>query len=369
MTDNSQNLIDRAEHLIEIERQDDAIPLLAKALGLDPDSAYANGLMAQALLGIERPEDALKYAEKTIELEPEDEWGHRIRSLVLTEMGHHREALKSAEESVRIAPYDPAALSTLANAWLSVRKPKKAKEVGEKLIEAAPYWEGSHFTMGNIQLQSGDNYQAERSFREALKINPEFANARNNLGVAVLRQDTNAPGSMFGFKSNSIITPPGSADDHFQEALRLQPENEHAAENFKNQYSYLTAIIPVFAFIPFMMITFVVLPLGTLISMGITIYWSIRACNDVRRKRAELSPEMLEFVKNVSVFGDGGILDTIGNTLWGCIVKTWKPHALALASLAVFVAGSSIGTGGRLISVLMMIAAFYWLAHESRKPD
>lgn len=370
MPDNYTNLIDRAEHLIELDRHGEAIPLITKALGLEPDSSYANGLMAQAHLGMERLEDALKYSEKAIQLEPDDEWGHRLRSGVLTEMGHHGDALKSAEESVRLAPDEPATLSTLANAWLSVKKPKKAKEVGEKLIESAPYWEGSHFTMGNIYLEAGDNFLAEKSFREALKINPNFANARNNLGVAVLRQKTNSAGSIFGFKSNSIITPPESTDDHFHEALKLEPDNEHAAENFKSQYSYITAIVPIFAFIPFMMMTFIVLPLGTLISIGITIYWSLRACSDVRRKRAELSPEMLQFVSKVSIFGDGGILDTIAKTLWSCFLKTWKPHALALASLTIFLASAARGMSGlRFLPTLMMIGAFWWLASESRKPD
>lgn len=370
MTDNANNLIERAEHLIEIERHSEAIPLISKALGLEPESAYANGLMAQAFLGLNRLDDALKYSEKTIELEPDDEWSHRLRSNVLTEMGHHGDALKSAEEAARLSPDEPAPLTTLANAWLSVKKPKKAKEVGEKLIETAPHWEGSHFTMGNIYLEAGDNFLAEKSFREALKINPNFANARNNLGVAIMRQDTNSAASMFGLKSNSIIASPGSAGDHFHEALKLEPGNEHAADNFKSQYSYVTAIVPIFAFIPFMMMTFIVLPIGTLISIGITIFWSLRAVNDVRRKRAELSPEMLQFVSKVSVLGDGGILDTIAKTLWNCFLKTWKPHALALASLLIFVASAARGMSGlRFLPTLMMIAAFWWLAFESRRPD
>lgn len=370
MTENSNQLIERAEHLIEIDRHGEAVPLITKALGQDPDSSYANGLMAQAYLGMERLEDALKYAEKAIEMDPDEEWGHRLRSGILTAMGDYREALRSAEESVRLAPDEPAPLSTLANAWLSVKKPKKAKEIGEKLVEAAPYWEGSHFTMGNIYLETGDNFLAEKSFRESLKINPNFANARNNLGVAIMRQDSNSAASMFGLKSNSIIVPANAGEDHFHEALKLEPGNEHAAENFKSQYSYVTAIVPIFAFIPFMMMTFIVLPLGTLISIGITIFWSIRACNDVRQKRARLSPEMLQFVSKVSVFGDGGILDTIGTTLWSCLLKTWKPHVLALASLVIFVGTAARGISGfRFISVLMMIAAFWWLASESRRPD
>lgn len=368
--DSSKNLIERAEHLIAIERYADAIPLLAKSLGSDPDSSRANALMAQAHLGMNNLEDALKYSERTIALEPDEEWGHRVRSLILTEKGHHREALKSAEESARLAPYEPAALSTLAHAWLAVKKPKKAKEVADKLIETAPYWDGSHFTMGNVFMDSGDNYSAEKSFREALKINPNSANARNNLGVAIQRQDTSSTASWFGLKSNSIIAPPEAGEDHFREALKLEPGNEYAAENFRSQYSYVTAIVPIFAFIPFMMMTFIVLPIGTLISIGITVYWSVRACLDVKKKRAELSPEMLAFVSKFSIFGEGGLLDIIAKTLWSCFLKTWKPHMLALGALTIFLIGGAGGLSGlRFLPTVMMIAAFWWLASESRRPD
>lgn len=370
MSDSFYDLTERAEHLIEIERHGEAVSMLAKALALEPDSSYANGLMAQAHLGINRLEEALKYSERTIELEPDDEWGHRIRSIILTEMGNHREALKSAEESARLDPDEPATLSTLANALLSVKKPKKAKEVGEKLVEAAPDWEGAHFTMGNIQMATGDNFLAEKSFREALRINPNSSNARNNLGVAILRQETSSTGSIFGLKSNSIIAPPDSTEEHFHEALKLEPGNEVAAENFRNQYSYIIAIVPIFAFIPFMMMAFAVIPLGTLISIGITIYWSVRAFNDVRKKRADLSPQMLEFVKVKSFFGESGVLGVIGDALWTCFLSTWKPHALALASLMISVSSLALSQQWlRLVSVLMMVAAFYWLASESRKAN
>lgn len=370
MSDNFYELVSRGQSLIEIERHADAIPMLAKALALEPDSHDANGLMALAHLGLKKFDPALAYADRAVESEPDEEWGHRIRSMCLSAIGRNREALAAAEEAVRLEPREPMALSTLAEMQVETNQHKKAKQTSEKLLEVAPEWDGAHFTMGNVHLAMGDNYLAEKSFKEALRINPNSANARNNLGVAVLRQRTDSKGSMFGFRSNSIIDPPGTTEEHFHEALKLEPDNEQAAENFRNQYSYLLAIIPIFAFIPFMMISFVVIPLGTLISLGITIFWSIKAFNDVRRKRAALSPEMREFVKLKSYFGEGGVLSVIGNTIWHCIYKTWKPHLLAAGSLAILLLARATQTPGlRLVSVFSMIGAFYWLAAESRKPD
>jgi tetratricopeptide (TPR) repeat protein len=282
-------------------------------------------------------------------------------------MGRHRDALKSAEEAARLEPEEPMALHALTNARLQLKKNKKAKESAEMMLELAPELDATHFTMGNVQLACGDNHLAEQSFREALRINPNSADARNNLGVAVLRQKTNTAASIFGFSSNSIITPEESTAEHFHGALKLEPGNELAAENFRSQYSYAIAVVPIFAFIPFMMMTFVVIPLGTLISLGITTFWSIRAVLDVRRKRADLSAEMQAFVKAKPFWGEDGVLDVFAQTMWASFLKTWKPHVLALAALVIH----SSGWFGnmRAVSTLMMIGAFWWLVFESRKAD
>jgi Tfp pilus assembly protein PilF len=368
MSDNIYSYISRAEHLIEVGRHAEAIPLLTKALAIDPSDYQANALMALCFLELNRLEDSLKFAEKAIEADPEVEWGHRVRSLCLTQMGRHRDALKSAEEAARLEPEEPMALHTLTNARLQLKKIKQAKESAEQMLEVAPELDTTHFTMGNVQLASGDNYLAEQSFREAMRINPNSADARNNLGVAILRQKTNTTASMFGFRSNSIITPEESTAEHFHGALKLEPGNELAAENFRSQYSYAVAVVPMFAFIPFMMMTFVVIPLGTIVSLGITTFWSIRGVLDVRRKRAELSQEMHAFVKAKPFWGEDGVLNMFANTMWASFEKTWKPHLLALTALVIYTSGW-LGDGSRSVSTLMMIGAFWWLVFESRRAD
>lgn len=368
MAETPGDLLARAEQLIEIGRHGDAIPLLTKARGMDVNDYTIPCMTALAFYGLGEYKNGIRYAEEAIQIEPEAEWGHRLRSVCLSSIGGHREAVKSAREAVRLHPYEPATHLTLSNALLEAGKPDKAREAAEPLLELDPYSHDTHYTLGNIHLAKGDNRLAETSFREALKVKPDSADARNNLGVALLRRDVNSTSSMFGLRTNSIITPQDATEDHFREALKLDPTNETAAENLRNQYSYIVAIIPIFAYIPFMMMAFVVIPLGTLISVGITIYWSVRACIEVKRKREELSPEMQAFLTQGSMFGEKGLLQVFADTLWDSFYKTWKPHALALAALVVNLYSLSSGSSAlRLASVITMVICIYWLASESRK--
>lgn len=362
--------ISQAEHLIEIERFQEAVPVLSKALAIDPQSYQVNGLLSMCFIALKNNGEAMKYADKTVESSPDGEWGHRLRSHIYTEMGWNREALESAQEAVRLDPEEPLALERLANAYISIKKPKEAKKISDELLELDPYSETSHFTSGNVHLALNHNWEAEQAFRRALEINPTSSNIKNNLGVAVLRQENQGLGSYFGLKSPSIIqAPSGTAEELFEGALRNDPGNETARRNFIQQNSYAAAIVPVFAFIPFMLMGFFVMPIGTIISYGITLFWTIKAVNHVRKKREEMTQEMRDFVKT-KWNGEDGVLGIFSSSLQNLFEKTWKPHLLALGALVVSSMAIVNGIPGlRLVSIVMMIAAFWWLASESRKPD
>src|SRR5687768_250740 len=181
MNENSERLLEKAEYLTEIERWNEAIPLLIKVIAQNPEQFQANCLLAFCYYSLRDFENARLFAEKAVSVAPDEEWGHRLRSVVLTEQGKKKEALKAAAEAARLAPYEPFALQVLANAYLGVNKPQKAQEIAEKMRETAPESEFSYFTLGNVYLTRGDNYEAENCFREALRLNPNFADARNNL--------------------------------------------------------------------------------------------------------------------------------------------------------------------------------------------
>ncbi len=300
METSDEKLLQKAEHLAEIERWREAVPLLTKVIAKSPQDFRANCLLSLCHYNLKDFPAALEYAERAIAAEPEEEWGHRLRSVALTEQGRKKEALRAAEEAVRLDPDESFALQTLINALLSCGKNKRAEEIALKMRELFPEMELTFFALGNVYLQRGNTYEAEHCFREALRLNPNSADARNNLGVALLRQNQAADNSLFKSSNLSILKTGGEEDEiqrHFTEAVKLEPTNETAAENLKNQFSYFNVLYGGLVFIPFLFIAFFIAPGMTILMMLLGIYGFLKLFFEVRRKRKRLAPELQMFLK------------------------------------------------------------------------
>ena len=234
MNDQEYNSIKKAEALIEIERQREAVPILTKIYAGNPQNFRAACLLTRCFYELNENEEALKYAEKAIQIEPENEWAHRLRSIALGELGKKKESLKSAEEAVRLAPDEPHALQTLANALLRCGKQEEAKSIVEKVLEIAPDSENSHLTAGGVYLDLQYYHLAEKHYRQALRINPLSYNAQNNLGIVAVRRDR---------KSENAV-------EYFAEAVKLEPANNLAVENLRMQFSILPQLAVCILYIP-----------------------------------------------------------------------------------------------------------------------
>jgi len=83
-----------------------------------------------------------------------------------------------------------------------------------KLPDAAPSrWALNHLR-GNNLLFSGNSTEAIAEYRQAIHLNPDFAGAHNDLGVALVAE---------GHHDEAIA--------EFKEAIRLQPDNAEAYNN------------------------------------------------------------------------------------------------------------------------------------------
>src|SRR5688572_7654376 len=99
MKDNLYDLIQRAAHLVDIERYREAIRLLMKARAIEPENSYVVSLLAQSFLGLGDNIQGLKHAEEATALDPDSEWGHRLRSIALGELERNHDSLSAAVEA------------------------------------------------------------------------------------------------------------------------------------------------------------------------------------------------------------------------------------------------------------------------------
>jgi len=371
-----EKILQKAEHLAEIERWREAVPLLAKVIAKNSQHFHANCLLSLCHYNLKDFPAALEDAERAIAAEPEEEWGHRLRSVALTEQGKKKEALKAVEEAVRLDPDEPFALQTLIYALLNLGKNKRAEEIALRMRESFPEMELTFFALGNVYLQSGNTYEAEHCFREALRLNPNSADARNNLGVALLRQNQAADNSLFKSNNLSILNADSEEDEiqrHFTEAVKLEPTNETAAENLKNQFSYFNVLYGGLVFIPFILIVFFVAPAMTVLMTLLGFYGFLKLLFEIRRKRKQLTPELRMFLK--TSMGKGLIYRLEEFTAFAKSIyqKTWKPHALAFFALVICYGdfGATANFGSRNINqalaYILIIVSGIWLQSELRK--
>jgi tetratricopeptide (TPR) repeat protein len=185
--DPSPRLCSQAQALIDVGRSAEAVPLLQRAIGADPQSLRARCLIALALLKLRQLPPGLRAAEDAIGLDPTSEWAHRLRSILLREMGKNRAALAAAHEAARLAPELPFTLANLVHAQLANRRRKEARATAERLVALAPAQAGSHEALGDVVLRDRRWREAAAHYRTALELNPQSGHAMNNLGVALQR--------------------------------------------------------------------------------------------------------------------------------------------------------------------------------------
>jgi len=371
-----EKFLQKAEQLAEIERWREAVPLLTKVIAKNPQHFHANCLLSLCHYNLKDFQTGLEFAERAIAAEPEEEWGHRLRSVALTEQGEKKEALKSAEEAVRLEPDEPFALQTLIYALLNCGVNKRAEEIALQMRDDFPEMETSFFALGNVYLQNGNTDEAERCFREALRLNPNSADARNNLGVALLRQSQTADNSLFKSNNLSILNAGGGEDEiqrHFTEAVKLEPTNETAAENLKNQFSYFNVFYGLLVFVPFVLIAFFVAPVMTVLITLLGIYGFLKVLFEVRRKRKQLAPELQMFLKTSTGKSLTYRLEEFTAFAKRIFSKTWKPHALAFFALIIchanFSASANFGLRNlnQALAYILIIVSGVWLQSELGK--
>jgi tetratricopeptide (TPR) repeat protein len=118
--------------------------------------------------------------------------------------------LKAAEshflQAVRISPRSGSALLNLADCYDREGRLSEAIEVAKRALAAEPHGV-CHFNLACLYLHAGDLPQAETNLIAALRMNPDYLQARFNL--AVLRS-----------QQHRIR----DAEQDFKEVLRLQPD-------------------------------------------------------------------------------------------------------------------------------------------------
>ena len=197
-------------------RLEDAETFLKKAVAVDPEDDNAFFELAICQISMEgRRKDALYSIGQAISLDPEVSEYHSVRSISLSMLDRRKDAMEEADEAIRLSPDSPLAFRAKARAcmvaqdWgeaekhvrtalsldpddsdagnllasvlrLQGKMDENADAVG-KLLRENPEDPFAHYNAGWAALQRSDCKTAELHFREALRLNSEFEEARTGL--------------------------------------------------------------------------------------------------------------------------------------------------------------------------------------------
>lgn len=225
----------RTELLIEIGRYREALGELNAHLGTHPDDYFSLCQAAFCHYQLGEYQSAYDVTKKAVAAAPEEEWAYRLQSLIFAATGDKRRALEAAERCVKCAPDFVYSLHALANAQIGTWRLDDAQETVARMFEVAPDDAVTYDAAGFLALNKEDYQKAEEHYLEALRLDPESVSALNNLGVVYIEYANSGKGRRYRKQ----------AAEMFARAVRSQPTFVSGQENLKMANTAAKAGIPI----------------------------------------------------------------------------------------------------------------------------
>lgn len=197
--------------LIQRGNYKEAHSMIRARLAQEPNDTDLHLMLAQALFHLDRPKEAEASARTAIGLDPESGYSHEVLAQILAASSNP----KGAEEAVREAMSldgDSASLRAILARIASDRgKYEKCLEHAQCGLEIDPDNDVCKFYRGIALSRLGHHGEADQVTLGLLGDDPEDSTNHSVRGWILLETNAIEPAKM-----------------HFQEALRLDPDNEDA---------------------------------------------------------------------------------------------------------------------------------------------
>jgi len=271
--------IQNALDLIEVDLSEEALNELKKAIELEPESAhawYCLGCVYNALedrknaitafqqctrFAPDRPEgwynlgnglkdiEAFDVAEKcfeiVVQLDPEDADAWINLGFVLDEQGKHQSAIDCYDKALPLAPDDVVAWTNRGNSFAALGDGNEAEVCYKKAIEVDPDYDIVYLAYGRLTVALGEYDKSVGLLKEATKRLPNEGWAWYFLAYALVKMDRQREASvvleqaMKVAEKNSdlwnnigevhhLLGNSGEALKAYQKACAIQPHYVHA---------------------------------------------------------------------------------------------------------------------------------------------
>lgn len=163
-----------------------------EAVRLEPENYWPRHVLGFILVREDKAQEALSEARSAVRLKPNDPATQNLLAYVLNQLGQHGEALQVAQSALR-QKHEPA-----DEGWAHYNVATALEKLGRAEESRASYSASLRaynqpgrtldpddlYLMGNAYLRLEQDAAAVKAFQQAIKVRPDFPQARYNLGVA-----------------------------------------------------------------------------------------------------------------------------------------------------------------------------------------
>tara|TARA_R100000027_G_scaffold26772_2_gene19438 strand:+ start:13654 stop:14919 length:1266 start_codon:yes stop_codon:yes gene_type:complete len=179
--DSVEAFVEKALCEVQLGNTREAKASIDQAISIDPEHGMAYAVKALVLLELDRPRDGCVMAKKAVSIDAANPTFHRILGQSYFRMEKLDRAEASLREALSIDPDDETAANLLTALLRRQNRMDENRDHMDRLLESNPENAFTHFNAGYSALQSTEYKKAEEHFRESLRLDPNFDEARKGL--------------------------------------------------------------------------------------------------------------------------------------------------------------------------------------------
>lgn len=166
---------------IEQGKRESALQAARDAIGMAPDVSYYHFVHAEILHRLDRPDDAFRAVQEALRLDPADADNFALLAAIELSRRDWSGALVAAENALALNAEHVTAINLRSIALVRLGRKNEAMAAVDFALDREPENAFSHANQGWNRLHRNQPREAQEHFREALRLDPNLDYAREGM--------------------------------------------------------------------------------------------------------------------------------------------------------------------------------------------